>query len=68
MTIPMRGTVRIRVYSPPLHTEHREPWITISGLTVEAAGGVLIECSGGVQIIDFSPELGDRGIEIHLNV
>jgi len=26
-----------------------------------------MECSGGVQIIDFSPELGDRGIEIHLN-
>jgi hypothetical protein len=24
-----------------------------------------IECSGGIQIIDFSPELGDAGIEIH---
>jgi hypothetical protein len=30
-------------------------------------GGVPIECSGGIQIIDFSPELGEVGIEIHLN-
>jgi hypothetical protein len=34
---------------------------------VETPGGVLIECSGAVQIIGFSPELGDGGIEIHLN-
>jgi hypothetical protein len=27
---------------------------------------VPIECSGGVQIIDFSPELGEAGIEIHV--
>ena len=58
MTIPMRGTVKIRRYSPLLHREHREPWITISGLTVETPGGVLLECSRGVQIIDFGPERG----------
>jgi hypothetical protein len=34
---------------------------------VALAGGPTIECSGGVQIIDFSPELGEAGIEIHLN-
>jgi hypothetical protein len=51
----------------PYCVEHREHWINISGLTVETPEGVLIECSGGVQIIDCSPELGERGIEIHLN-
>ena len=51
----------------PYCIEHRDHWINISGLTVETPGGVLIECGGGVQIIDFSPELGERGIEIHLN-
>jgi len=56
MTIPMPGTVKIRLYSPLLHREHREHWITISGLTVETPGGVLIEWSAGVQIIDFGPE------------
>jgi hypothetical protein len=47
--------------------EHREHWVNIPRLTVETLEGVLIECSGGVQIIDFSPELGERGIEIRLN-
>jgi hypothetical protein len=56
MTIPMPGTVKIRLYSPLLHREHREHWITISGLTVETPGGVLIEYSADVQIIDFGPE------------
>jgi hypothetical protein len=31
------------------------------------AGGARIECSRGVQIIDFSPELGEAELEIHLN-
>jgi hypothetical protein len=47
--------------------KHREHWVSIPGLKVWAAGGAPIECSGGVQIIDFSPELGEAGIEIHLN-
>jgi hypothetical protein len=47
--------------------KNRDHWISIPSLTVEVAGGVRIECSGGVQIIDFSPELGEGGIEIHLN-
>ena len=46
--------------------KHREHWVSIPGLTVWVAGAAPIECSGGVQIIDFSPELGEAGIEIHL--
>jgi len=47
---------------------HREHWVQIPGLTVGLAAGVPIQCSGGVQIIDLSSELGEkRGIEIHLN-
>jgi len=49
----------------PYCIEHRDHWVNISGLTVETPSGVPIECSGGIQIIDFSPELGDAGIEIH---
>src|ERR1700730_9314100 len=51
----------------PYCIKHRDRWVAIPGLTVEAAGGVPIECSGGVQIIDMSPELGEQGIHIHLN-
>jgi hypothetical protein len=51
----------------PFCIKHREHWVSIPALTVCVASGVLIECSGGVQIIDFSPELGEAGIEIHLN-
>ena len=46
--------------------EHRERWVSIPGLTVSVVGGVPIECSGGVQITDFSPELGEAGIEVHI--
>jgi hypothetical protein len=46
--------------------KHREHWVSIPGLKIWVAGGVPIECSGGVQIIDFSPELGEAGIEIHV--
>jgi hypothetical protein len=49
------------------HVDHRKHWVSIPALTVCVASGVPIECSGGVQIIDFSPELGEAGIEIHLN-
>ena len=34
---------------------------------METPSGVPIECSGGIQIIDLSPELGEAGIQIHLN-
>jgi hypothetical protein len=51
----------------PFCIEHREHWVSIPTLTVWVAVGVRIECSGSVQIIDFGPELGEAGIEIHLN-
>ena len=47
--------------------EHRDRWISISELRVETPEGLTIECSGGVQIIDFSPELGEKVIEVHIN-
>jgi hypothetical protein len=47
--------------------KHRDRWVSIPTLRVEAPGGVPVECSGGVQIIDMSPELGEEGIQIHLN-
>ena len=47
--------------------ENRDHCISISGLAVEPSEGVPIECSAGIQIVDFSPELGETGVEIHLN-
>ena len=47
--------------------EHRDAWEPIADLKVEEKDGVLIECSGPIQIIDFSAELGESGIEIHLH-
>ena len=44
--------------------EHRERWVAIPELTISIAGGLPIECCGGVHITDFSPELGETGIEI----
>jgi hypothetical protein len=44
----------------------RENWEPIPGLRVEEARGIALECSGGFQIADFSPELGSEGIELHL--
>jgi hypothetical protein len=57
------------VYSSiqPYCINNREHWVPIPELTVGLAGGVPIQCSGGIQIIDLSPELGEGGIEIHLN-
>ena len=51
----------------PYCIKHRDRWVSIPELTVSAAGGAPIKSSGGVQIIDFSPELGEAGIEIYLN-
>lgn len=50
----------------PYCIKHRESWEPIPELTVSITGGVAIECVGPVQIIDYSPELGEAGIEIHV--
>jgi hypothetical protein len=47
--------------------KYRDNWVSPPALSVCLVGGVAIECSGGVQIVDFGPELGDAGIQIHLN-
>src|SRR5258708_709205 len=47
--------------------KQRENGVLIPGLTVGLAGSAPIKCSGGIQIIDLSPELGESGIQIHLN-
>jgi hypothetical protein len=44
----------------------REKWEPVPGLSVEEARGTPLECDGGFQIVDFSPELGSEGIELHL--
>jgi hypothetical protein len=44
---------------------HREKWEPIPGLIVEASG-VTLECRGGFQIVDYSPEMGSEGIQLHL--
>lgn len=51
----------------PYCIKHRDYWVAIPELSVCIPGGVLIECSGGIQIIDFSPELSEAGIEVHVN-
>jgi len=51
----------------PYCISHREHWVQIPGLTVGLVGGAPIQCSGGIQIIDYSPDLGEGGIEIYLN-
>jgi hypothetical protein len=43
----------------------RDCWEPPANLTVEEPGGVTVECAGEFQIVDFSPELGDEGIEVH---
>ena len=45
---------------------HRDNWEPIPALSVRLEEGALIECSGPIQIIDFSPELGET--EIHIEV
>lgn len=45
----------------------RDAWKPIPALTVELEEGQRIEGSGGIQIIDFSPELGEKGIQVHVN-
>ena len=71
---PPMGVAFGRLLPTPAYTsiqpyciEHRDYWKLIPELTVQEPGGVQIECSGGVQIIDFSPELGEEGIQVHVN-
>jgi hypothetical protein len=71
---PPMGVASGRFVPTPAYTsiqtyciKHRDHWASIPELMVSVVGGAPIECSGGIQIIDFSPELGDAGIEIHLN-
>jgi hypothetical protein len=45
---------------------YREKWKPVPGLTVEEARGIALECKGGFQIVDYSPETGSEGIELHL--
>ena len=47
--------------------EHGINGVVLPGLTVYTDRGTSVGCSGGVQIIDLSPELGDIGIQIHVN-
>jgi hypothetical protein len=67
------GVAGGRFYATPTYSsiqphclKHRDHWVSMPGLTVSVADGVPIECLS-VQIIDFSPELGESGIEIYLN-
>src|SRR5437899_830307 len=46
--------------------QHREKWVPVPGLTVEESTGIQLECNGGFQIVDYSPELGSEAIELHL--
>jgi hypothetical protein len=48
----------------PYCISHRENGVVIPELSVGLAGGVPIQCSGGIQIVDLSPELGESGIQI----
>ncbi len=44
----------------------RDNWVPLAGLSVEVADGRPVQCAGGFQIVDCSPELGEEGIELHL--
>ena len=37
------------------------------GLSVRLAGGESVPAQGGVQIFDYSEELGESGVEVHVN-
>jgi hypothetical protein len=47
--------------------ERRGEGASIAGLVVETSEGLAIQCSGPIQIIDLSPDLGDKGIHIFLD-
>jgi hypothetical protein len=45
---------------------YRDEWKPVPGLSVEEAKGLVLECSGGFQIVDYSHEIGSHGIQLHL--
>jgi hypothetical protein len=46
--------------------KHRDNWVAIPELSVSTPTGVRLECSGPIQILDFSPELGATDIQIEV--
>lgn len=44
--------------------DHRDHWVPIPGLSVWIASGELIECQGGVVILDYSSEIGEIQVEV----
>ena len=46
---------------------HREHGVVMPELAIALPEGAPIQCSGGIQIVDLSPELGGSGIQIFLN-
>ncbi len=46
--------------------KYRDNWVPIPELYVSTPAGVRLECSGSIQILDFSPELG--ATDIHIEV
>jgi hypothetical protein len=69
---PSMGCAYGRFIPPPAYCaiqqhciRHREKWEPVLSLSVEASGAV-VECSGRFQIVDYSPEFGSEGIQIHL--
>src|SRR6476659_6431560 len=46
--------------------EHSPDWEAIPSLAVYLPDGTPIECCGGIQIIDLSPDMGAAGIEISI--
>jgi hypothetical protein len=46
------------------HAIHEEIGGAIPGLTVEDSTGTKLECSGGVQIADYSEALGENGLQV----
>ena len=70
---PPMGTVGGRFFPLPAY-ESIQPMIVAArdhsqahlALTVRTADGRLIPAQGGVQILDYSAELGADGIEVHV--
>jgi hypothetical protein len=54
-------------YSIQTHCiKHRDNWVAIPELSVSTPAGVQLECSGPIQILDFSRELGAADIQIEV--
>ena len=62
--VPTAAYTAIRPYCLTKQAEDSEG---VPGLTLEIEGGEQIKCSGGVHIIDYSAELGEALIEVHVD-